>query len=425
VRCVLLTLLAVAAGAAEIPPGDVGALARQRSELLAYLARTTPDYRHRLARILTRRRALAKEIHAREAAGRPTACSYQILIEVTSLLDSDMNFGWIERRLDDADRVLADPASEARAARQDPADGGWGACHDQWFFKVNATFDHLTKRSTASEKPGYPLTLLDRVNSPEKLRAYFKGIAVSDIPRTGIDHRTELNESLSNLTRLILHGRPAYYPWHPQLKDALIDEILHRLRNPHTGWWGERYFRNGEEQYVDNLSVTFHIVSYLHGEVPDLDKIVSHLLAVKDLDFPIGWREDGHPSNHHNMDVVVLLRYGWPYLSVAQRDTASAEIRAMLLWCLGKSLQPDGSFRADQGISDSIEEANSWGVSFLLRIGYFDRADRFWTSESFPDSEAVRQKLIAFIEKHVPSGGAGGSYYEDDLAVLKGLGQRK
>jgi hypothetical protein len=425
VRWSFLAWLVIAAGAAEIPPGDVGAIARQQGELLAYLARTTPDYPHRLARIRTRRRALAKEINAREAAGRLTACSHQILVEVTSLLDSEMDLGWIERRLDDADRVLADPESEARAARQDPADGGWGACHDQWFFKVNASIDHLTKRSTSSEKLLYPLTLFDRVNSPEKLRAYFEGIAVSDIPRTGIDHRIELNESLSNLTRLILRDRPAYYPWHPQLKEALMDEILHRLRNPLTGCWGERYLRNGEEQYVDNLSVTFHVVSYLHGEVPDLNKIVNHLLAVKDLEFPIGWREDGHPSNHHNMDVVVLLRYGWPYLSDAQRNAAAAEIRAMLSWCLDETLRPDGSFRADMGISDSIEEANTWGVSFLVRIGYFDSADRFWTADSFPGSEAVRRKLIAFIERHVASGGAGGSYYEDDLATLKGVGQRK
>jgi hypothetical protein len=376
-------------------------------------------------RIMARRRALSKEIGAREAAGRPTACSHQILTEIFALLDSQMDLAWVERRLDEGDRVLANPELEARAERQDPTDGGWGACHDQWFFKVNATFDHLTKRSAENERPRYPLTLFDRINSPEKLRAYFDGLAVSDIPHTGIDHRKELNESLANLTRLILRDRPAYYHWHPQLKDALMDEILHRLRNPRTGWWGERYLRDGEEQFVDDLSVTFHTISYLHGEVPDLDKVVNHLLAVKDLDYPIGWRASGRPSNHHNMDVIVLLRYGWPYLNEVQRGAAAAEVHRMLLWCLGESLQPDGSFRADQGSSDSIEEANSWGVSFLVRIGYFDATNRFWTTETFPDSEAVRQKLIAFIEKHAANGGAGGSYYEDDLAALRRAGERK
>jgi hypothetical protein len=31
-----------------------------------------------------------------------------------------------------------------------------------------------------------------------------------------------------------------------------------------------------------------------------------------------------------------------------------------------------------------------YGVSFLRDAGYFDASRRFWTSEDFPDSEAVR-----------------------------------
>ena len=48
--------------------------------------------------------------------------------------------------------------------------------------------------------------------------------------------RSELNESLSNLTRLIVRGIPAYYAWHPRLKETLMELILTRLRNLRTGW---------------------------------------------------------------------------------------------------------------------------------------------------------------------------------------------
>src|ERR1017187_9083021 len=151
---------------------------------------------------------------AREATGQNTLCSHQILSEVSWLAGSVMDAARIEKRLDDLERVLAHPEEEANAAQQDPSDGSWGSCHDEWFFKVNATFDHLTKPSNAAETPRYRLQLFDRVNSPDKLQEYFANLVVSDLPRTGIDHRRELNESLSNLARLIVRGIPAYYAWH-------------------------------------------------------------------------------------------------------------------------------------------------------------------------------------------------------------------
>jgi hypothetical protein len=91
----------------------------------------------------------------------------------------------------------------------------------------------------------------------------------------------------------------------------------------------------------------------------------------------------------------------------------------MLDWCLRESLQPEGSFRPDAGSNESMEESTSWGVSFLARIGFFDPARRFWTDASFSNAEAIRQKLIGYIEKHKATGGAGGVYYEHDLEELK------
>jgi hypothetical protein len=133
--------------------------------------------------------------------------------------------------------------------------------------------------------------------------------------------------------------------------------------------------------------------------------------------FTVGWLKQGHYSNHHNMDVVVLLRYGWPYLNDARKEAAAGEIRKMLRWCLSESLQKDGSFKPQDG-DDSVEERTYFAVAFLSRVGFFDQSKRFWTTEDFPESEPIRRKIIEYIGKHQDSGGAGGGYYRDALDEL-------
>jgi hypothetical protein len=94
-----------------------------------------------------------------------------------------------------------------------------------------------------------------------------------------------MNEALSTLIRLIVRGQPRAYRWHPEMKATLLD-LLMQLRNPGTGWWRERYQREGRIDFVDHLSMTFHIVNYLKGQVPDLDKVGDTLLELKDLKYP-------------------------------------------------------------------------------------------------------------------------------------------
>jgi hypothetical protein len=93
---------------------------------------------------------------------------------------------------------------------------------------------------------------------------------------------------MADLMRLILRSRPADYQWDPRLKKVLMDIILHHLCNPNTGWRGERYVFGGRTEFVDYLSLTFHIVRYLDGDVPDLQRIIESALAFKDLSEPAG-----------------------------------------------------------------------------------------------------------------------------------------
>lgn len=159
------------------------------------------------------------------------------------------------------------------------------------------------------------------------------------------------------------------------------------------------------------------MLSYLGGKVPDLSKVVNTAQVLKDLNYPQGWREDGKYSNHNNMDAVVLFHYGWNSATANQRLTMVEEIEKMLDWCLTRSLQSDGSFRTSTD-DDSVEEAQYFGAAFLSRIGFFDKTNRFWTEKNFPGAEEIRQRVRAYISKHLSTGAAGGSYYRNALARL-------
>jgi hypothetical protein len=380
---------------------------RIRREFLEF----DPNYDGERAARTARIRPLLLQVRALEAAGKPTAGAKQILWELKALLVQTADFALIDRRLADLEAQLASPDG---ADAQDPADGSWGRHYVEWYCKLDATMDQLGTKALKGRAPAIPPRFLNRVNSPDLLTAYLTSVSTSDVARTGNDHLLEFNLSLGNLMRLILRDQPAGYRWDPRMKACLMDLILNRFRNPSTGWWGERYVRGGQAVFVDDLSTTFHVVSYLDGRVPDLPRVVDTTLAVRDLDFPVGWRLKGEYWNHNNMDVVQLFRAGWPQASASQKEAMVAEIDKLLKWCLAQSLQPDGGFRPNSG-DGSIEEGTYYGASFLSRIGYFDKAQRFWTTRDFPEAGEVRSRIAGFVLEHRDTGGSGGGYYEDTL----------
>lgn len=200
--------------------------------------------------------------------------------------------------------LLDHPKREHHAGVQDPADGVWGQCYEIWPLKLMASYDHRGDRGARSFR------FLDRVNSPEKLHTYLLPLGTSDLARTGVGHLLDLNESLSDLMRLILRGAPKDFVWDPGLKQTLMDLLMREFRNPETGWWGERYVRDGRAQFVDDLSITFHTVSFRDGKAPGLSRIIDTALALKEVDTPAGWLWQGGHWNQNNMDVAVLFNYG-------------------------------------------------------------------------------------------------------------------
>lgn len=410
-----MALLCVAtAGHAQVSQADL----HRESDIRSDMVKFNPHYHELMAPRRKVLNALTAEIEERESAGDKVTCSHQIAIETRWLMGYTADFPRIDQRLSDLKDSLAHPELEARAEQEDPHDGSWGGCYTEWFERLDASYDFLQMEKAKGIAPKYRFSLLDRVNSPEKLRDYFASITTSDVARTGVDHRKELNAAFVDLIRLIMAGDPAGYPWDPRLKQELLNLTLHQYRNQQTGWWGESYIHDGQREFVDDLSMTFHIVIALHYDVPLKRELATTLFALQNVNYPVGWYDNGLQSNHNNMDVTVLMGATWPDMTPAQRKRGSAVIGRMLHWCLTESLQPDGSFKPSAGGDDSIEEGEHFGVAFLSRIGYFDKSKRFWTNQDFPDAAADRQHIIHFIKTHQNSGAAGGSYYSSALQEI-------
>jgi hypothetical protein len=413
-QCLLLLLCcwALRLAAQEAPRADEAYQALAKKAFVSY----NPKYFQMREERVRRAKALGRIVYELEAKRQNTVCAHQVLTETKWLLSATADFHRVDQRLDALQNALGHSDLEDDKDRQDPNDGSWGRCYTEWFFKLDATYEHLNTDSTRNRQPEFSVRVLDRVNSPEELRKYFSSVAVSHIEKDGVDHRRELNESMSDLMRLILHDRPVGYRWDPRLKNMLVNIILHDLRNPTTGWWGERYVFGNRTEFVDYLSLTFHIVRYLDGDVPDLQRVIETTLAVKDLNEPSGWLDDGHFTDHNNMDVAVLFRFGWNAANSIQKKVMAEQLQRMLNWCLTQSLQKDGSFA--EGGDDSLEENTYFGVAFLSRIGFFDSSRRFWTSQDFPQSGEVRERIARYIRDHRGTGAVGGTYYENALREL-------
>jgi hypothetical protein len=373
-----------------------------------------PDYIQMKAERIKKVRELYGKVSELEDQGKNSTCSHQILWEIKALITQTADFTLLDRRLNDLDLSLTNPLKENITMILDSVTGNWGNCFDQWFCKLSSFCEEIGREENKNSTLKFQPHFLDQINSPEKLTNYLMTVSVSDIPKTGTDNLLEFNESISNLMRLILRDRPKGYSWDPKLKETLMDLILNQFRNTETGWWGESYVRNGQVQFVDDLSTTFHIVTYLNGNVPDLHRIISTTLAVKDINFPIGWLWNGNYWNHNNMDVVALFKAGWPYADDKQKKTIAFEIQKMLDWCLNESFQANGSFKPHIG-DGSLEEGVYYGVSFLGRIGFFDKSECFWTNQKFSKAKVIRKKIIKYILSHKDTGGSGGSYYESAL----------
>jgi hypothetical protein len=360
---------------------------------------------------------LRRQAFAQEQRGEKNLPAHQILFELGWINSSTRNSRRFHERLDALDAALKNPANLSAVDEQSPTDGAWGRWYTEPFFKLAASYEQISLLASEGKLPRHPCRFLDQFNSPDRLTAHLNTLLISDLAADGIKRRRELNETVSDLLRLIRRRQPADYPFHPQLEATMLDWLMNTARDPATGYWGGWYRREGRIEKTTDLSITFHIISYLDGAVPDWPKIIDTTLAIKDRAYPTGWLSANAYLNHNNMDVARIFELGWSHASAAQRAAIRIELQKQLDWCLRESLRPDGSFVVLED-DDSLETSIYFGTAFLARVGYFDRARRFWTNADFPRAEADRAHIIEFIRTHLNSGGEGGTYYRSALAFL-------
>lgn len=350
-----------------------------------------PQYLRKHARYVRELRELQLELARQNAAGRATPCSRQIFLEARWLVFYSAHWDRIEKRLKDLRELLARPADPPDAREQVEADGSFDHCSDAWFLKLDSTIEEVEDLNERGKKPKFPLKLLDRINSPEKLHGYLDSLLISDVRKTGIDNRFELNIAITAIERFIVGHVQDDYPFHPDLKRALFEYQDDPWQDPTTGYFGGWYrLPDGSVRKTADLSITFHIASYRRDNLKRVPEMGRTTLAFKELEYPFGWREEGEPSNHHNYDVVRLLRIAWPHLGGTEREQARVEMRKMIDFCLAH-LRPDGSF--DMLDEDTLGSSFLFPVSLLNELGYFRPSLRFWTDEDFPGAMKVADRI--------------------------------
>ena len=178
---------------------------------------------------------LVDEIGRRQAAGLGMQYSMHIYREVRWRLNFTPDVAATRARIADLRRSLDQPAEQALAAHQDPSDGSWGRGINVWYLRFYYTVEDGLKRDV---EPQYPLRILDRINSPEKLDAQLDSVLYDDFTRTGELNREELDETFSGIARLLYGHKRTGYAFDPQLPEALR-AYVNRWQNPATGCWGQ------------------------------------------------------------------------------------------------------------------------------------------------------------------------------------------
>src|SRR6266850_704697 len=312
-----------------------------------------PQYRQKHAKYASELEELQLELARQTSKGRPTPCSRQLFLEARWLVFYSAKWHRIEKRLHDLREMLARPSDPADAREQIEADGSYDHCSEPWFLKLDSTIEEVEDRSERGEKIKYPLKLLDRINSPEKLRAYLDSLLVSDVRTTGMDNRFELNIAITAIERFIVGHAGRVYEFQPGLKQALFDYEDNFWQDPVTGYFGGWYrMTNGVVRKTADLSVTFHIASYRRESLKRLREMIGTTLAFRAEEYPFGWLQEGRQSNHHNYDVVRLIRIGWREMNDQQRELARIEFGRMMDFCLHETMNLDGSFKM-MGLTDT------------------------------------------------------------------------
>ena len=399
--------------ATELPlPGQAKLLSGDEAKRLVLedFIRFDPHYSENRERLGGRLDGLGQRLAELQAAGNQMECSSQIYFEAQWLRHYTADWPRLERRLADLAKSLDQPDQDF-AAQQSSETGLWGACYEESFFKLEATVLALVELAEMDQAPEFAIRLPQPFDVRATAVAHFRGLLVSDIAHNGVDNRGELGnistvaalahfkEFIQDYLNTKVVGLPRNEGGPGAQAQAYREEFrryVQEWQDPDSGYWGPWYLSQGKLYKANDLSFTFHIVSYLEGQVDRWPEIIETTSAIANEPYPFGWKHEGDLTNHNNYDVVKVFSYGWPHMSPQQRRQAADAIKYMLDWTLNSSLQPNGSFKTIPTFFSSVGADFYFGVLFLRTIGFWgDPAKRFWTQETFPEAGAVCERIKA------------------------------
>jgi hypothetical protein len=394
---------------ADLPDPKEGTFLRGseiRAIILKDFLRFDPQYAAHRQRFGNRLDHLAKRLVAIQTEGNEMECSNQIYLEAKWFYHYTAYWDRLEKRLDDLTSSLEQP-DQVFATRQSPETGLWGLCFEQPFMKLEATLIALIELEMVGDAPKFAINLPPPFDTPLVAFEHFRDLLVSDIARTGVDHRGELGNitTVASLTYFKdylqtylneVDGLPRNEGGDGAKTQEYTQEfsrLVQAWQDPASGYWGPSYWSDEHLYKSADLSYTFHIISYRRGNVDHWPEIVETTMAIDDEPYPFGWKHDDGYVNHNNYDVAKIFRYGWPHMSPEQQRKAASKIRDMLHWTLNSSLQDDGSFKTVPAFFSSLGADFYFGVSFLQTIGFWDESKRFWTRENFPEADAICKRI--------------------------------
>lgn len=380
---------------------------------------------------------LQDRLHGFQKRGEPLYRSAQILDEAVWLHHYTADWNRLHRRLHDL-RVSLCAEQRATADQKTPtqsANGAFDAGATEWFIGFDATVDNVQVPDLANE----PLRFLAPYLDPGRLLARLHAMQLSDIARTGINDRAELNMLQNGFIQFLKNdwmrgflADPALWPRGATATSVArgLDRFRHafygyldQTQHPDTGFWGPWYVIDERLLKLNDLSCTFHITNCRDYPVKNWPRIIATTLELGEHGrvYPYGWRpaEGGEPfSNHNNMDIVRLFRKGFKEVGRGQRHAIGSVIGRMLAWCLTRSLTDGGRRFRPEGEIELIDSYQS-GVSFLRLAGYWSAGGFWWDGTvqrdlTRPDPRLLAQTLLDAVRAlHSRS-----SYAEDLIPFL-------
>lgn len=346
---------------------------------------------------------LERQLFALQAEGEPMFCSAHMINELRWLLQSTTQWSRIDHMLWLVRLSLAEK-DQHFAMNQESHDGSWGLCYQEWFKKLDPMIQSFNRMAGKDVPPTYTfLEFLKPIATPADLVGYLERARVSDIAKTGLNRRDELGAVTSVVAEIVHKEHVRDYlarnvqgiELGPDYADAYV-RFIDDWQDPETGYWGPWYRIGGEVRKAADLSFTYHIIAYRRGDVARWDKVLATTLAIRDQEYPYGWRYGGKLNNHNAYDVVRILELGWPHMDEGQRHEAADAVEGLLDWSLSPdSLDASGSFVTRTGFDSSVSDAQYYGVSMLTKAGYCNTKPPFWTGRTFPEAKATCCRIAA------------------------------